>query len=182
MPSFGFRPRTEDAPVRLGDGYVIDAGFPAFHVAVRIELPQFVSVTAEPLVGRVVALVLESYRDPVAAERPQVLAQGVVEFAGPFPAQEFDDLGPAGDEFTPVTPDRVLAVRTRDPLRIAGIPRVLGRLDLLPGSLFGKGRQRRARGHGDHSPVLGRERQYRGSSPSRRSGHRKPGRKAGCYA
>jgi hypothetical protein len=38
----------------------------------------------------------------------------------------------------PVAPDRVLAVGTRDPLGVAGVPCVLSRLDLLPGGFLGK--------------------------------------------
>src|SRR5271156_4967970 len=154
MPALGLRPRPEDAPVGLGDKQVVDAGFPAHHVTLGVELPQFVSVTTEPLAGDIVALVLEPHGDPVAVERPQVLAQGVVEFAGPLPAQELNDLGPAGDEFVPVAPDRVLAVRTRHALRVAGVPRILSGLDLLPGGFLGEGRQRRSRYHATTVPGL----------------------------
>jgi hypothetical protein len=146
------RPRPEDAPVGLGDGHVVDAGFPAHHVTVGVELPQFVAVTAEPLAGRVAGLVLETHRDPVAVEGPQVLAQGVVEFAGPLAAQELRDLGPAGDEFVPVAPDRVLAVGARDALRVTGVPGVFSGLDLLPGGFLGERRQWRSRCHATTVP------------------------------
>src|SRR4051812_27435950 len=55
----------EDPALRLVDGHVVDAGLPAAHVAVVVELPQLVAVAAEPLAGGVVALVLEAHRDAV---------------------------------------------------------------------------------------------------------------------
>src|SRR5262249_61081819 len=104
----GFRPRPEDAPVGLGYWHVVDAGLPALHVSVLVELPQFIAVAAVPLPGGVVGFVLEPHGDPVAVEGPQVFAERVVELPGPLPAQELDDLGPAGEGLVPVAPDGVL--------------------------------------------------------------------------
>ena len=64
----GLRARAEDAPPGLVDGHVVDAGLPASHVPVVVELPQLVAVAAVPLTGGVVALVLEADSDPVAVE------------------------------------------------------------------------------------------------------------------
>ena len=95
------------------------------------------------------ALVLEAHRDPVAVERPEVLAQRVVELALPLAREELDDLGAAVDELVAVAPQRVLGVGARDPLRVAGVPGVLGRLDLLAGGLLGERRER-----GSHQPIV----------------------------
>ena len=43
------RARAEDAPLGLGDRDVVDAGLPAAHQAVLVELPQLVAVAAPPL-------------------------------------------------------------------------------------------------------------------------------------
>src|SRR6185437_7924091 len=143
LPPLGFRAGAEDAPVALADRDVVDAGLAAAHQAVGGELPQFVAVAAVPLALAVVGLVLVAHRDPVVPERPHFLAQGVVQLAVPLAAEEADDLGAAGDELMPVAPHRVLGVRTRDPLRVAGVPRVLAGLHLLPGGVLGERRQRR---------------------------------------
>src|SRR4051812_30101906 len=71
--------RSEDAAVALLDRDVVDAGLPASHVPLVVELPLLVAVAAPPLPRHVPALVLEAHRDPVAAERPQILAQRIVE-------------------------------------------------------------------------------------------------------
>src|SRR5215471_452165 len=145
LPALGFGTGAEDAALALVDGHVVDARLPAPHQALLVELPQFVAVAAIPLPGGVVRLVLEADGDAVSVERPQVLAEGVVEFAGPLPAQELDDLRAAVQELVPVPPDRVLGVGQGDPLRIARVPRVLGGLNLLAGGLLGERWQRRSR-------------------------------------
>ena len=61
----------------------------------------------EPLAVAVVPLVLETHGDPVVAERPQLLAQRVVELPVPFRSQEGDDLLAAFDELATVPPHRV---------------------------------------------------------------------------
>src|SRR5690606_28933092 len=73
--------------------------------------------------------------------------QGVVELALPLLGQELDDRVPAAQEPVPVAPDRVLAVGERHPVRIAGVPGVLGGLDLLLRGLEGERWQRRTVGH-----------------------------------
>ena len=99
----------------------------------------------------VVPLVLEAHRDAVAAERPEVLAQDVVELALPLARQERVDLVAPAQELVAVAPLRVLAVREHDAVGIARVPRVLGGLHLLARRLLGEGRERRARhGGGRH--------------------------------
>src|SRR5215467_14307095 len=156
LAALGFGAGAEDAALALVDGHVVDTRLPALHQPFLVELPQFVAVAAVPLPGGVVRLVLEPHGDAVAVERPQVLAQRVVQFPAPLAAQELYDLRPAGEELVPVPPDRVLGVGPRDPLRVAGVPRVLGGLHLLPGGLLGERRQRRPWAH----RILLRERSW----------------------
>jgi hypothetical protein len=115
---------------------------------VLVELPQLVAVRPPPLPVGVPALVLEADGDAVAVEGPQVLAQRVLVLARPLRGEELDDLGAAGDEGVAVAPDGVLRVGERHPVRVAGVPGVLGGLDLLGRGLTGEGRQGRAVGHG----------------------------------
>jgi hypothetical protein len=139
--------RAEDAPLRLVDRHVVDARLAPAHEAVVVELPQLVAVAAEPLAGRVVAFVLEAHRDPVPGERPEALAEGVVELSFPLGGEERDDLVASGDEGVAVAPDGVGGVGAGDSLRIPGVPGVLGRLDLLGRGLDRERRQWRAVGH-----------------------------------
>src|SRR5215831_5426666 len=140
--------RAEEAAVLLVDGNVVDAGLAAAHQPVRVELPQFVAIGPPPLPRRVVGLVLESDGDAVLPERPEVLAQRVIEFALPFPGKELDDLVPSGDEAVAIAPHRIDGIGGGDALGIAGVPRVLGGLHLPQRGLEGKRGQRWAIGHG----------------------------------
>src|SRR5690625_2602703 len=60
-----------------------------------------------------------------------------------------DHLLPAVEMLGAVPPHRVERVRPGDRHRIAGVPGVLGGLDLLQGALAGEGRHGRLRRHGD---------------------------------
>src|SRR3954447_8249174 len=102
--ALGLRARAEDAPLGLLDRDVVDACLAPAHVALVVELPLLVAVAAPPLAGLVAALVLEAHGDPVAGERPQVLAQRVVALARPFAGEEVDDRGAAGEELVAVAP------------------------------------------------------------------------------
>src|SRR3954469_24519141 len=102
-PALVLGPGAEDAPVALVDAHVVDARLAAAHVALVVELPLLVAVAAPPLPRGVVALVREAHRDPVAVERPQVLAQPVVELAlTPLALQEGDDLLASVEELAAV--------------------------------------------------------------------------------
>ena len=79
----GLGARAEDAAVGRLDGHVVDAGLPAAHGALGVELRQLVAVAAPALPVGVVPLVLEPDGDPVVGERPQLLAERVVELALP---------------------------------------------------------------------------------------------------
>ena len=89
-------------------------------------------------------LVLEAYGDAVADERPEILAQHVVELAFPLAPQEGDDLVPAGHELAPVTPRRIDGVRARHPLGVARVPGRLGHEHLLARPGLVERRQRQA--------------------------------------
>src|SRR6266576_5946381 len=128
------RARAEDPALGLLDRDVVDAGLTAAHQAVPVELPQLVAVAAPPPALRVMGLILEPDRDPVTAERPQVLAQGVVELAVPLGREELDDRGPPGEEGVAVAPGRVHGVSARDAFGVAGVPGVLGGLRLGQGA------------------------------------------------
>src|SRR6516225_1739391 len=141
------RARAEDTAVLLVDRDVVDAGLAAAHVPMRVELPQFVAIGPPPLPRCVVGLVLEADGDAVLRERPEVLAQRVIEFALPFLGQELDDLVPSGDEAVAVAPHRIDGIGGGDALGIAGVPRVLGGLNLPQRGLEGERGQRRAIGH-----------------------------------
>src|SRR5262249_20900697 len=148
LPALGLGAGAEDPALALVDGRVVDARLPAPHQPFLVELPQLVAVAAVPLPRGVVRLVLEPDGDAVAMPGPRVLAQRIVQSPAPLGAQDLDDLRPAGADLVPVPPHRVLGVGPRDPLRVAGVPRVLGGLYLLPGGFLGERRQRRSRAHG----------------------------------
>src|SRR5215212_5655132 len=101
-------------------------------------------VRSPPLSLCVVALILEPDRDAVTREAPEVLLQAVVELPGPLTLEERDDLLAALEELLAVAPLGVLGVGERDLLGIAGVPGVLGRFDLPPGTLLSKRRHGRS--------------------------------------
>src|SRR5215213_5091648 len=138
----------EDASLALVDGIVVDAGVPTAHVALFVELPMLVAVAAPPLAAGVVRLVLESHRDPVIGEAPQLLAQLIVELALPLPSQEVHDRLTALEELVAIAPLGVLRVGGGNALGITRVPGVLRRSDLLTRGLLGEGRDRRSVGHG----------------------------------
>lgn len=75
-----------EATILLGDGDVVDAGLSASHQPVFVELPQFIAIGPMPLPSNIVPFVLETHRNAISAERPQLLDQAVVEFLFPLPA------------------------------------------------------------------------------------------------
>src|SRR3954468_10607600 len=171
--ALGLRARAEDAPLGLLDRDVVDARLAAAHAALVAELPRLVAVAGPPLLvavaapprpRRVATLVLEAHGDPVAAERPQVLAQRVVELALPLARQELDDRGAAGEELVAVAPLRILAVGGGDALGVAHVPRVLGCLHLLARGLLGE----RWDGRSHRRSAPGRRRTPRLARPARR--------------
>ena len=69
-------------------------------------------------------LVLETHRDKISIERPQILDQAVLVFLRPLAREEFDDRGAALKKLRTVTPDAVFGVGERDLDRVARIPGV----------------------------------------------------------
>src|SRR3954453_9171292 len=125
-PALGLRARAEDAPLGLLDRNIVDARLAPAHVALVVELPLLVAVAAPPLARLVARLVLEAHGDPVARERPQVLAQRVLPLPLPLAGEERDDLRATVQELVAVAPLRVLRVGAGRGLGIARVPGVLG--------------------------------------------------------
>src|ERR1700719_4116313 len=63
----------------------------------------------------------EAYRNPVAAERPQLLDQPVVQFLGPFALKKRNDFGPANWKFRTVSPATIFCVHQGYALRVSGV-------------------------------------------------------------
>src|SRR5208337_2388537 len=117
------RSRTGSRPEKLAiayeDGDIVDACFPATHQSVFVVLPQFVSVTAVPVAGGVVPLVLIANGNSVVGEGPQRLHQPIIEFAIPLAGQERPNLVAADDELAPIAPHRVFGVGESDAAWVA---------------------------------------------------------------
>src|SRR5688572_19307121 len=116
--------------IRLADGHVVARCEAVLHETVWIELPVLVAIRAIPLVGIVMPLVGEAYRDSIAAECPQLLDQPIVQFAPPFAGEEGDDLFATGRKLGAIAPFAVDRVRQRDTLGITAVPCVLGKSSL----------------------------------------------------
>jgi len=101
---------------------------------VFVEFPIFVTVAAKPIATVVMPLIGETNRDAVFSERPDFLNKPVVEFPFPFPGQKRFDRRATLQEFGTVTPATIRRVAERHALRIARVPRILGRA--LSGSPF----------------------------------------------
>src|SRR5260370_1893812 len=92
----------------------------------------------KPFSRIVVPFILESYRDPVLVESPQLLYQAVVEFFCPFSFQKLDDSGSPVEEFGSITPATVRCVSEGDTFGIARIPGILGGARFLGCSFEGE--------------------------------------------
>src|SRR3954471_24832361 len=68
----------------LPDRQVIDAGNAQPHQPMLIEFPVLVAIAAKPIAAVVVPFVSEANRDPVIAERPNLLDEAVVKLAIPL--------------------------------------------------------------------------------------------------
>ena len=126
--------------VFLANGQIVDAGVPEPHVAEFIKLPVLVPIRAEPLARVIVIFILETDGNAIATEGPQFFSQAVIQLPVPFAPEKFHHLRPAVHELGTVAPVGVFSVGERDPLRVATVPRVLGRLDFLARSFFSKWR------------------------------------------
>src|ERR671927_493622 len=103
-----------------------------------------VTVAPPPLTVLVVRLVLEAHGDPAALIAPKLFPEPVVELPGPLASEKvLYGLTPL-EEFVAVAPLRVLGVGKSYLLRVAGVPGVLGHLNLLARRLLGERRHRRS--------------------------------------
>src|SRR6266849_5856150 len=128
------RPTTEWPEVLalgLSNGQVVDTRIAAPHESVAVELPVFVPVRSEPVTTVVVPLVREANRDAIAAHRPELLDQAVVQLSVPFTPQELHDRLTTGDEFGAIAPYAVDRVGKRHPFWITPVPGVFGEPCLL---------------------------------------------------
>ncbi len=95
-------------PVKLSilalDRKIVDAGDPAAHQALLVELPVLVAVGPEPVPAVVMSLVSEPHSNSVLMVSPHLFDQAIVEFARPFAGQENLDLLTAMDELRAVPP------------------------------------------------------------------------------
>ena len=140
------RPRAAAIPmvfaVRLGDRQVIDRGDTPAHQAVLVELPVLVAVGPEPVRRIVMPFVGKAHGDAIAARRPDLLDQPVVELFGPFARKESLDGGAALKEFRAVPPYAAGRVGQRDAFRIATVPGILGGSRLYRRRFGREGRER----------------------------------------
>ena len=126
----------------LPDRQVIDAGNAQPHQAMLIEFPVLVAIAAEPIAAVVMPFVGEADRDPVLAERPDLLDQAVVKLAIPLARQKCFDFGAALEKLRAIASAAVTRIGKCDTSRIARVPCVFGHSRLLRGSLVGKRGQR----------------------------------------
>lgn len=94
----------------FGNREIVDAGFATSHEALRIELPEFVSVGAPPGLVVVVVLVLKADGDAVGGEGPKFLHESVVVFVAPFAGEELANLVATLEELVAVAPSGVFGV------------------------------------------------------------------------
>src|SRR5215471_7930517 len=115
------------------NGEIVDAGYPASHEALVIELPVLVAVRPEPATRVVVPLVSETNSNSVALTSPKFLDQPVVELLDPLASEELLDRLPAGEELRAVAPHAIGCVGQGHALRVARVPGVFGQPNLLRG-------------------------------------------------
>lgn len=131
--------RPTEPAIGLSDRVFVDSGEALFHQADGIELPVLVAVSAKPLTAVVMIFIGETHGDAVAGEGPEFLDESIIEFTRPFALQERLDFRAAAQELGTVAPAAVGCIGQGDPRRIAAVPRVLGRTNLLDGTFLRSG-------------------------------------------
>ena len=116
--------RPVEAAVLLGELHIIVAGLAPAHQAVRVELPMLIAIGAVSLTVGIVPLILETQRDAIGLERPEVLDQAIVQFGRPFAREKGDNGGSALEKFRAMAPAAVLRIGERNALGIARVPGV----------------------------------------------------------
>src|SRR5438128_6622170 len=105
------RPGAGRRPMELalvgGDRSFVDRGDAPAHQAALVEFPVLVAVGSEPVARIVVPFVGKAHGDAGGAAGPQFLDQPVVQFLGPFAAEERLDRLAALQELLAVAPDAV---------------------------------------------------------------------------
>ena len=103
---------SSDAAIGSRNRNVVRAHISARHVAIGVELPVLVAVSAVPLAGsRVLPLVFEANGDSVTGECPKLLDQAVVELDRPLAIEERTDRFSAGEELVAIAPALAFGVR-----------------------------------------------------------------------
>lgn len=113
--------------VRDENGYIVDAGFPVPHQAIRIEFPLLDAVRADPVAGIVMPFVLKANSNPNLVKRPQFPDETVVELLGRLPFENLDDGFAALEEFNLDLSDRALHAFDDDDAIIGALEPVLAR-------------------------------------------------------
>jgi hypothetical protein len=77
-----------ELPVGSGDRMFVNAGDPAAHQPLQVELPVLVAIRAELLAAVVMVFIGKPDRNTVPRERPKLLDQPVIEFPVPLAGEK----------------------------------------------------------------------------------------------
>jgi hypothetical protein len=111
-------------PLRFRDRQIIDASVPHPHQSILRKFPILIAKRPPPLSRRIARFICKPHRNSIPLERPQFLDQPVLQFLGPLPRQESDDLLPPIDKFRPVPPPRIDGICQTHFLRRPRIPSI----------------------------------------------------------
>ena len=88
----------------LIDPEFIDACVPRMHQPFRVEFPIFIAVRTKPVTRVNAILVCKPDGNPIVQKRPSFFDEPVVQFSGPFPRKQRDDLLTSIRELGPISP------------------------------------------------------------------------------
>ena len=91
----------------LNDREFIDACVSRMHQPFRVEFPVFIAVGPKPIARVIVILVGKPDGNPVVQKCPDFFDEPVVEFSGPLPREQRDDLLTPVGELGSISPARV---------------------------------------------------------------------------
>ena len=123
----------------LSDPEFIDACVSRMHQPFRVEFPVFIAVGPKPIARVIAILVGKPHRNPVVQKGPYLLDESVVEFSGPLPLEQRDDLLTPVGELRSISPARIHGVRKGDFFRVPAIPAVFCQSNLLDSGFQSKG-------------------------------------------
>ncbi len=118
------------------DWEIVDGGVATLHQSCRIIFPVLVAIGAKPAPAVVMPFIRIAHRESIAGEGPQFLYQPIIEFFGPLAGQECGNFCSANDELRSITPAAVGGIGERHLFRIAAIPTIFRKADLLNGSFL----------------------------------------------